>query len=224
MIFFLIINLFESLVSSNVIVCDPQTSMLGGCRLQDFNLQWMTLSCNTGWTYWNGKCRPTCELGEFGFGENCLSCSNHCQTCHGPNDFECDICDSSFSINFQNLCSFNCLTSGEFGTPNETTCAYCNTQCSTCFASYDTACTSCDIRSTLAPFEYATNRTGSGYCIPNLENGLSGFFRQYPGDHLVIQCPTNCASCTDRFTCTSCSPGYRLYPPVGSGAQYSNCI
>jgi hypothetical protein len=75
----------------------------------------------------------------------------------------------------------------------------------------------------LRVFSYSSGLTNSGYCIPNPSSTYPNFFRQYPGDVLVVECEPGCTKCVDRFKCTECGAGFTLFPPASSGTAYARC-
>lgn len=212
--------------------CSPFASTSKGCYLEDSSFfgggKWITVSCSTGYVLTSsGECVIPCPPGQYLFGSSCASCAGNCDSCFGPHPFQCSSCSSKHSLNFQRICSRLCDRTDQFGSPNEDlSCSDCDVSCGTCFTSGQTGCSSCPESTTgetftLRPFPYALGRTDAGYCLkdPLAKN----FFRQYPGDRLVTQCPTGCTACIDRYTCSQCAVGYVLYPPPDSGAEYSLC-
>lgn len=224
--------LVPSLVYSD---CSPYASSNKGCYLRDNSFwgggNWVTVKCREGYILTSsGECVLPCQAGKYLYGSTCASCTDNCDECFGPHAFQCSSCSSKYALNFQRICSLTCDRSDQFGSPDKTTCTDCDPTCGSCFAEGQTACTSCPQSTTgetysLRKFPYSTKRTNSGYCLkdPVLSSGKKNFFRQYPGDRLVIQCPPGCDKCLDRYTCTQCETGYSLYPPSDSGAQYALC-
>jgi hypothetical protein len=214
-----------STATTQQIICDPNASVQGGCYLQDYSGEWVTTKCSSGYILTSSMtCVAPCGSGYYLNGAECAACSDNCVSCFGPNNFQCLNCESTHSLNYQNICSLTCTNNNQFGLPSSTECRNCDASCASCLQTHKTTCLSCPSASdTLKVFAYAAGLTNSGYCIPNPSSTYSNFFRQYPGDSLVVQCPSGCSKCSDRFKCTECSPGFELYPPASVLAAYAMC-
>ncbi len=222
-------------VNRNRRMCDPNSSMIGGCHLLDYSNTWITTSCATGYVMTvNGDCVIPCSTGLYLFGNSCLACAANCATCSGPLDSDCSACSAYYSPNFQGICTFSCnVEESKYGLPPNTTslnnrCFTCDESCATCFHGYDTTCTSCPLVSggtavSLVVFDYSAGRTNAGYCITDASSLNSNYFREYPKDNVVVECPEGCATCYNTYLCKTCSRGFSLYPPAGSGAGYALC-
>ena len=217
--------------SSNVIKCDPNASMSGGCHLLDHADTWVTTKCVDGWSLTvEGTCITDCPVGAFLFGGECVDCTPNCNVCFGEWDFQCAECNARYSLNFQQICSFKCdLGGGLYGSPeNGETCNTCDSSCRTCFAGEQVSCTQCPATQggftySLRKFLYAVGRTEAGYCLRDPSIDYQNFFRQYPNDLVIVECPDGCSTCIDRYHCTACEFGYSLYPPSSAGAEYALC-
>ena len=218
----------------NQIECDENASMMNGCQLLDYDAVWITANCSTGFILTSsGTCVQPCPTGQYLFGTECVDCPANCDACYGPHEFQCSRCSAQYSLNFQGFCSLDCETpSGLFGLPQDgdtlNSCSTCDSSCANCFHEYETACTSCPdgipgSTFSLKVLAYAAGRTGAGYCTKDPGVDYSNYYRQYPKDRLLVQCPSGCAKCDDRFKCTQCLTGYTIYPPVDSGAGYATC-
>jgi hypothetical protein len=236
MYIFIILTLCLNLVDSqglNLIKCDPHATTLKGCFLREHDLEWITRECGDGFVLSStGKCVPPCETGKYLFGDSCLPCTANCGECFGPEEFQCSRCSSLYTLNSHGLCSLRCdATVGSYGLPqdgaNPNQCLQCDESCSSCFYGSGASCTSCpSLDSTgsaffLKPLWYSLGRTNAGYCIK--VPPVNGFFREYPNDKVIVQCPAGCSKCLDRFKCTGCQTGYSLYPPESYGTEYSLC-
>ena len=218
---------------TNVIECDANAKMMKGCYLREFDQKWVTTACAAGYVLTSsGSCIEPCPAGSYLYGDSCKPCANNCDVCFGDHAFQCTTCSSSYKLNFQNQCSLKCETvAGTYGlvqrgsTLNE--CHSCDSSCLTCFQGYGTACTACPTSDQpgasfqLRTFRYSEGRTESGYCIR--DTLTAGYFRQYPDDNMVIQCPSGCAQCEDRYKCTTCQAGFSLYPPASYNTHYAMC-
>ena len=216
---------FVSASTVNQIRCDPNASMQGGCYLVDYSGEWITTNCSTGYILTSSlTCVPTCNAGYYLNGAQCTACSENCHSCFGPNSFQCLACNPSHAFNHQSICSLTCTNPNQFGLAHSLQCQNCHSSCGSCLQSDQTTCLSCSSSSAfLKIFSYSAGLTDSGYCIANPSTAFPNFFRQYPGDALVVQCPTGCSKCVDRFKCTECVPGYALYPPAAAGSAYAKC-
>lgn len=222
-------------VNQNRRMCDPNSSMNGGCHLLDYSNTWIRTKCATGYVMTvSGDCVTPCSTGEYLFGSTCKPCASNCASCTGPLDSDCSACTTNYAPNFQGICTYNCpVENSQYGLPPSTTsvnneCYKCDSSCATCFHGYDTSCTSCPLAAggitvSLVMFDYSIGRTNAGYCVTDPDSLNSNYFRQYPKDVMVIQCPNGCATCKNTYRCTSCARGYSLYPPTGSGAGYALC-
>lgn len=220
---------------ANRVECDPNASIVNGCFLRDYDQQWITSNCTTGYVLTSlGTCVQPCPTGKYIYGTQCLSCTGNCNSCYGPESFQCNTCSLSYNLNFQGLCSLNCdVSHGTYGLPqtnaSPNTCQACDTSCDSCFHSYETACTVCSAIDAggntyrLKTFWYSKDRTNSGYCIRDPSAEFSSYFRQYPKDKLVTECPPGCSKCDDRFKCTACKAGFSLYPPAAYKTEYALC-
>jgi hypothetical protein len=216
-------------------MCDPNSSMAGGCHLLDYSNTWITTKCASGYVMTvSGECVTPCSTGNYLFGNTCASCAPNCANCSGPLDSDCSACTSQYAPNFQGICTFSCkIEDALYGLPPNTTstnskCYNCDGSCATCFHGYDTSCTSCPLVSggttvSLVMFDYSVGRTNAGYCVTDPQSLYANYFREYPKDNVVVQCPRGCATCTNSYQCTSCNRGYSLYPAAGSGAGYALC-
>ena len=211
--------------TSNRIECDPNAAMDKGCWYSEYTGQWTTVKCAAGYSLtMDLSCVADCGAGKFLLGSTCANCASNCESCFGANAFQCSACASTHELNAQRICSLKCAAPGEFGKPASATCSACHSTCADCFDSHETTCTACAASDTLRVFDYAKGRTESGYCLQNVAAENSGFFRQYPTDRMITECPAGCTRCKDRFYCTACNNGYFLYPPANSGAQYALCM
>jgi hypothetical protein len=212
--------------------CSPFGASNKGCyRQDDFpgGGQTITVECASGYVLTSsGECVTPCPTGQYLFGSSCVSCAANCDSCFGTNDFQCSQCAQTHTLNFQRVCSKKCSRADQFGTPVSSQCIDCDSSCGSCFAAGETACTACPVTLTGATYslrvlQYAVNRTSAGYCLKDPTFSYAGYYRQYPSDRMIIQCPFGCSRCSDRYTCTACQTGYYLYPPSSSGAQYALC-
>jgi hypothetical protein len=215
--------------------CSVNGAMNGGCYLMDYSNTWITTKCASGYVMTvNGDCVTPCTAGYYLFGDECVQCAPNCESCTGPLDSDCTACSTSYSQNFQGVCTFSCnVENSLYGLPPNTTsvndrCYGCDPSCATCFHGYDTTCTSCPLVSagttvSLQMFDYSVGRTNAGYCITDPPSLNANYFRQYPKDTVVVECPVGCATCRNTYFCTTCSRGYSLYPPVDTGAGYALC-
>lgn len=218
---------------TNAIRCDANAAMNTGCHLLDYSLTWITTACEPPYVLsMDGECITGCPSGQYMFGNTCVSCGQNCDLCFGEAAFQCSTCSTNYALDFQNICAFQCDGSrqlyGIAATPTNPNdqCYSCHESCGSCFRGYGTACTSCPVLSTgketnLRIFDYAVGRTNAGVCLRKTSVDYSNYFRMYPGDRMVTQCPIGCASCVDSFLCTSCDDGYTLFPT--SGAGYALC-
>ena len=216
-------------------LCDPNSSMAGGCHLLDYSNTWITTKCASGYVMTiSGDCVTPCSTGNYLFGNTCAPCAKNCATCAGPLDSDCSACSSRYAPNFQGICTFYCkVEDSVYGLPPNSTatndkCYGCDSSCATCFHGYDTACTSCPLAAggttvSLVMFDYSVGRTNAGYCVTDPQSLNANYFRQYPKDSVVVECPEGCATCRNTYLCTSCIRGYSLYPPIGLGAGYALC-
>jgi len=219
--------------SSNRRECSLNSAMDGGCHLLDYNGQWVTTKCDDGYIMnVEGNCIIPCPLGQYMFGTQCNPCSRNCQRCSGPLDSDCAECLPGYSKNFQDVCTFTCRVENRlYGIPATATaanadCFPCDLSCATCINRYETTCTSCALSAsggmtTLQIFDYASSYTRTGYCIANPPLAFANYYRKYPGDTVVVECPLGCSTCIDSFRCTSCYRGYSLHP--NAGATYARC-
>lgn len=220
---------------NNAIECDPNASMTKGCHLLDYSGEWITTNCTTGYTLsMDGICIDPCPAGQYQFGNTCVTCGTNCDSCFGQSAFQCSTCSVNYELDFQNFCAFKCDQSRGLygiaanGTSANDQCYTCDGSCATCFRGYGTACTSCPVLSSgletsLKIFDYAVDRTNAGVCLRNPSVDYSNYYRMYPGERMVTECPIGCARCDNQFKCTSCDDGYSLYPPSTSGAGYALC-
>ena len=212
-------------------MCNTGVAMNGGCYLNDHSGDWITVACVSGMLLTNrATCVTECDVGFYLFGDVCVPCPSNCNDCYGPNDFQCSVCDARYSLNYQQICSYKCQASAGFYARPETgaTCNSCHSSCKTCFSGEDVSCQSCTASAggftyKLKPFTYATGVTDTGYCIRNPNIDYSNFYREFPRDNLIRECPVGCRTCTGQFNCVTCSTGYALYPPLTSGAPYALC-
>jgi hypothetical protein len=223
--------------TSNRFECGPNTAMDGGCHLLDYNGQWLTTKCANGFVMTvDSNCITPCPEGKYLFGGECKSCSLKCKRCAGPLDTDCSECLPGYSKNFQGICTYTCLLENRLyslppTSPTDTStdvCLACDQTCGTCINKYETSCRSCQPTitgraTTLRILDYADGYTNSGYCVPNPPLAYSNYYRRYPGDNLLVQCPDGCASCIDSFRCTECLRTYSLYPPNDFRSSYALC-
>ena len=223
--FFAALLVSPQLVKSNSVQCDPHAAMDKGCWLSEYANEWKTVKCDTGFTLTADlSCTATCGVGQYLFGSSCANCAPNCASCFGPRDFQCTACVGTHKLDAQNVCVVKCSETDQFSVQNAATCSYCHSSCVACSHGSETACTQCLGSETLLTLPYAKGRTNGGYCLKNLGSENTNFFRQYPSDRVVTECPTGCTQCKDRFLCTHCSVGYSLYPPANSGALYALCV
>ena len=232
---FIVFLSFDLITSQglNVIQCDTHSTIFKSCYLREFDQTWITKECGYGYDLSaTGVCVAPCESGTYLYGESCLPCAENCSECFGPKEFQCKHCSSQYTLNFHGLCSLKCdAAQGAYGLPQDGSspnqCLECDESCLSCFHGYATSCTACPgIDATgstfrLKPFWYSLGRTNSGYCIK--DPSISGYFRQYPNDNVIVQCPVGCSKCVDRFKCTACLTGYSLYPPEAYSTEYALC-
>ena len=231
--------IFQNVLSispgSNRVECDPNASMTHGCHLLEHSGKWVTSNCTEGYQLTvDMECIQPCAMGEYLFGGECLPCAMNCNTCFGPSEFQCSECDISHTLNFQSFCAYKCdkkrrlygIAKNETSANNQ--CYECDSSCGECFQGYETACTACPVLSlgtgiSLKVFDYAVGRTDSGYCLRDPSIDYSNYYRTYPSDLVIIECPYGCTKCVDRFKCTACKEGFILYPDPSEGAGYSLC-
>lgn len=224
--------LYVKYASATIVECSANAAKNKGCYLQDSfpgGGQWITVACADNYVLtFSGDCVAPCPAGKYLFGSECVDCAQNCDSCFGPNDFQCSQCSANFALNFQHVCSLQCARSDQYGTPDLLECSTCHPSCASCYDDGETACTACPASNSessysLRIFTYATGKTNAGYCLEDPSLEYPSYYRQYPDDRVVIQCPTGCVECSDRFTCIQCQNGYFLHPPASSGAQYALC-
>lgn len=217
-------------IFANIVECNPNAAMDGGCHLLDHSSVWVTTKCVTGQTLtMEGTCIADCGVGFYLFGDVCLPCAATCNVCHGSEPFQCTVCDARYALNFQQICSFKCdVSAGVYGSPaTGASCLACDTSCKTCTGGFQTSCVACPASTagfaySLLPMDYGLGRTNSGYCLRDPSVDYPNYYRKYPGDKVIRECPTGCLSCMDMFRCTSCVTGYNLYP-TSATAAYALC-
>ena len=204
--------------ASNLLKCDENT--LDGCFLHDHDLKWRAHLCNNLSTLQAGCCIENCASSQYRFGSKCLLCSSFCTDCIGGLPHECSICNAGFDLSLRNICARQC-DSYEFSTV-DFKCSKCDPDCLKCFTEFDVGCTSCQIGYDLSFYDYSRFTTMAGSCKLSIPQGYSGYFREFPADNLLQECPLYCTACTDSFNCLSCSPGFIANPPLFA-AGYSFC-
>lgn len=226
---FAVTALSADLAWGTQVQCSSNSAMFKGCYLQEFSNEWISVACADGYTLTSsGECVGPCPAGQYLFGSSCVSCASNCDSCFGPHAFQCSTCSADFELNSQNTCSRVCARSDQYGLPMSESCLDCDATCGTCFNAGETFCTACPTSATatysLRTLPFSQNRTDAGYCLKDAGIGFTNFYRQYPADKLVIECPDGCQKCLDRYTCTECKTGYNMHPPPVYGAQYSLCF
>ena len=135
----------------------------------------------------------------------CAACEANCAACSDRTT--CTTCSANYFLK-----DSNCVTSGNCGAgffadtaADPDACAACEANCAACSdASTCTACSSPNY------FLKDSNCVTSGNCG-------AGFFADTAADpDACAACEANCAACSDRTTCTTCSANYFL--------KDSNCV
>ncbi|TRY74010.1 hypothetical protein TCAL_03361 [Tigriopus californicus] len=72
-----------------------QSQVIAHCKEQ-MSQEWCSV-CETGFIQHNGRCVDSCPaqgyfLGESNRASACIACYYSCQTCNGPNDYQCSSC------------------------------------------------------------------------------------------------------------------------------------
>jgi len=198
--------------------------MSGGCHYHDYDRQWRTHECSGTLRLWCDQCLGNCSPGEFIKGGECVKCAPNCLRCSGSSPEDCIVCQAGFAFDFRAICVSRCQDVDQYGTQGDG-CKQCDTQCRSCLNAFDNSCVSCASTAYLKTFFFTNSTTETGYCLPIPQGQFTiGYFRRLPSDSVVFACPSNCATCRDRYFCTSCNTGFYLHPPVALRNQWRLCV
>lgn len=183
-------------------------------------------SCsNTSYTFYaNGaiaNCIYTCINGYYADNvtRNCSSCFDKCQICN--NATYCTRCTTGYYLFTSSFGSNECVNVcplGYYPLSILSSCAICSSNCKQCINS--TTCELCHYNFFLhisGNNASCLNTCPQGYYTPTIINGSGA----------CGLCPSNCSSCYDALTCSSCLSNYVLYntqciPP--NCVNCNNCL
>ncbi|EAR96182.2 REJ domain protein (macronuclear) [Tetrahymena thermophila SB210] len=196
----------------------------------------------------NSNSCQKCLTSYYYTGYSCAPCDNTCYSCSGPGKNQCIKCQYNYYISekLNNYCDPNCdLTSGQFidySNPDQKYCKKCISNCQTCtnsnscqkcLTSYyytGSSCAPCDntCYSCSGPAKnqcikcqnnYYISEKLNNYCDPNCDL-TSGQFIDYsnPDQKYCKNCISNCKSCNNNTSCTTCIDNYYV-----SGNTCSPC-